>query len=62
MLLLDIGPSMHHILPDIEKICSMLVQKKVSFHVLCSTMAHIFQFIINIEGVSAPLPLHGCDR
>lgn len=30
MVLLDVGPSMHRILPDVEKVCSMLVQKKVN--------------------------------
>lgn len=29
LLLLDVGPSMHSVLPEIEKVCSMLVQKKV---------------------------------
>lgn len=31
LLLLDVGPSMHSILPEIEKVCSMLVQKKLIF-------------------------------
>ncbi|PKI67105.1 hypothetical protein CRG98_012526 [Punica granatum] len=31
VLLLDVGPSMHHILPDVEKLCSMLVQKKLIY-------------------------------
>ncbi|CAA6666855.1 unnamed protein product [Spirodela intermedia] len=30
-LLLDIGPSMHNALPDVEKICSILVQKKLIY-------------------------------
>lgn len=29
MLVLDVGPSMHSILPEVEKVCSMLVEKKV---------------------------------
>lgn len=29
LLLLDVGPSMHGVLPQVEKLCSMLVQKKV---------------------------------
>lgn len=28
VLLLDVGPSMHNLLPDIEKLSSMLIQKK----------------------------------
>ncbi|KHN40150.1 ATP-dependent DNA helicase 2 subunit KU80, partial [Glycine soja] len=28
LLLLDVGPSMHSVLPEIEKVCSMLVQEK----------------------------------
>ncbi|XP_078442889.1 ku80 family protein [Wolffia australiana] len=31
VLLLDVGPSMHHVLPDVEKICSILVQKKLIY-------------------------------
>lgn len=27
--MLDVGPSMHAMLPEVEKVCSMLVQKKV---------------------------------
>jgi ATP-dependent DNA helicase 2 subunit 2 len=29
LFLLDVGPSMHYVLPEVEKVCSMLVQKKV---------------------------------
>lgn len=29
VLLIDVGPSMHSVLPEVEKVCSMLVQKKV---------------------------------
>ncbi|XP_027335253.1 ATP-dependent DNA helicase 2 subunit KU80 isoform X2 [Abrus precatorius] len=29
VLLLDVGPSMHSVLPEIQKVCSMLVQKKL---------------------------------
>ncbi|TKY63746.1 ATP-dependent DNA helicase 2 subunit KU80 [Spatholobus suberectus] len=32
LLLLDVGPSMHSVLPEIEKVCSMLVQKKLIFN------------------------------
>lgn len=31
VLLLDVGPTMHGILPDIEKICTMLVLKKLMY-------------------------------
>ncbi|KAK1394041.1 ATP-dependent DNA helicase 2 subunit KU80 [Heracleum sosnowskyi] len=31
LLLIDVGPSMHNVLPEVEKICSMLVQKKLIF-------------------------------
>jgi ATP-dependent DNA helicase 2 subunit 2 len=31
LLLLDVGPSMHDIVPEIAKVCSMLVQKKLVF-------------------------------
>ncbi|XP_059651548.1 ATP-dependent DNA helicase 2 subunit KU80 [Cornus florida] len=31
LLLLDVGPSMHNILPEVEKLCSMLVQKKLVY-------------------------------
>ncbi|CAJ1949838.1 unnamed protein product [Sphenostylis stenocarpa] len=31
LLLLDVGPSMHSVLPEIEKVCSMLVQKKLIY-------------------------------
>lgn len=27
--MLDVGPSMHALLPEVEKVCSMLGQKKV---------------------------------
>lgn len=29
LLLLDVGPSMHSVLPEIRRVCSMLVQKKL---------------------------------
>ncbi|XP_028804678.1 ATP-dependent DNA helicase 2 subunit KU80 isoform X2 [Neltuma alba] len=29
LLLLDVGPSMHNVLPDVEKACSMLIVKKL---------------------------------
>ncbi|KAG8391672.1 hypothetical protein BUALT_Bualt01G0211700 [Buddleja alternifolia] len=32
VLVLDIGPSMHDVLPEIEKVCSMLVQKKLIYN------------------------------
>ncbi|KAM0945487.1 putative DNA helicase [Dioscorea sansibarensis] len=32
VLLLDVGPSMHSILPEVEKLCTMLVQKKLMFN------------------------------
>ncbi|GMH00585.1 hypothetical protein Nepgr_002424 [Nepenthes gracilis] len=31
VLLLDVGPTMHNILPELEKVCSMLVQKKLIY-------------------------------
>ncbi|KAI4356806.1 hypothetical protein L6164_000794 [Bauhinia variegata] len=31
LLLLDVGPSMHYVLPEIEKVCSMLVEKKLIY-------------------------------
>ncbi|XP_022757093.1 ATP-dependent DNA helicase 2 subunit KU80 isoform X3 [Durio zibethinus] len=32
VLLLDVGPSMHGVLPEVEKVCSMLVEKKLIFN------------------------------
>ncbi|XP_020219252.1 ATP-dependent DNA helicase 2 subunit KU80 isoform X1 [Cajanus cajan] len=32
LLLLDVGPSMHSVLPEIEKVCSLLVQKKLIYN------------------------------
>ncbi|KAF5466965.1 hypothetical protein F2P56_016842 [Juglans regia] len=32
LLLLDVGPSMHKVLPEVEKVCSMLVEKKLVYH------------------------------
>ncbi|CAI8600800.1 unnamed protein product [Vicia faba] len=32
LLLLDVGPSMHSVLPEVEKVCSMLVQKKMIYN------------------------------
>lgn len=31
ILLLDIGPSMHEVLPEVERVCTLLVQKKLIF-------------------------------
>ncbi|KAJ8748966.1 hypothetical protein K2173_013404 [Erythroxylum novogranatense] len=31
VLLLDVGPSMHETLPEVEKLCSMLIQKKLIY-------------------------------
>ncbi|CAA0842662.1 ATP-dependent DNA helicase 2 subunit KU80 [Striga hermonthica] len=31
ILVLDVGPSMHAFLPEVEKVCSMLIQKKLIF-------------------------------
>lgn len=36
VLLLDVGPSMHSRLPEIEKLSSMLVQKKAGVPLLYS--------------------------
>uniref|UniRef100_A0A2P2KDX6 Uncharacterized protein n=1 Tax=Rhizophora mucronata TaxID=61149 RepID=A0A2P2KDX6_RHIMU len=33
VLLLDVGPSMQSLLPEVEKVCSMLVQKKVNYRI-----------------------------
>ncbi|XP_008438156.2 ATP-dependent DNA helicase 2 subunit KU80 [Cucumis melo] len=32
VLVLDVGPSMHFILPEVEKVCSMLVEKKLLYN------------------------------
>ncbi|KAL0429012.1 UNVERIFIED_CONTAM: ATP-dependent DNA helicase 2 subunit KU80 [Sesamum radiatum] len=32
VLVLDVGPSMHALLPEMEKVCSMLVQKKLIYN------------------------------
>ncbi|XP_075519221.1 ATP-dependent DNA helicase 2 subunit KU80 [Primulina tabacum] len=32
VLVLDVGPSMHSMLPEMEKVCSMLIQKKLIFN------------------------------
>lgn len=29
-MLVDVGPAMHSVLPDVEKTCSLLMQKKVN--------------------------------
>ena len=45
LLLLDVGPSMHPALSEIEKVCSMLVQKKVLvIAILLSIQSFIFFF------------------
>ncbi|XP_022974163.1 ATP-dependent DNA helicase 2 subunit KU80 [Cucurbita maxima] len=31
VLVLDVGPSMHSVLPEVEKVCSMLVEKKLIY-------------------------------
>uniref|UniRef100_A0A0V0I1H7 Putative ovule protein n=1 Tax=Solanum chacoense TaxID=4108 RepID=A0A0V0I1H7_SOLCH len=31
VLVIDVGPSMHSVLPEIEKVCSLLIQKKLVF-------------------------------
>ncbi|KAJ6679493.1 KU AUTOANTIGEN DNA HELICASE [Salix purpurea] len=31
VLLLDVGPTMHNVLPEIKKVCSMLIQKKLIY-------------------------------
>nr|XP_016447740.1 PREDICTED: ATP-dependent DNA helicase 2 subunit KU80-like [Nicotiana tabacum] len=31
VLVIDVGPSMHSVLPEIEKVCSLLIQKKLIF-------------------------------
>lgn len=40
--MLDVGPTMHAILPEIEKVCSMLVEKKVSLWLLIHFAIHLF--------------------
>ncbi|KAL8142208.1 hypothetical protein V2J09_015240 [Rumex salicifolius] len=32
ILLVDVGPTMHKILPEVEKICSLLMEKKLIYH------------------------------
>ncbi|KAL4585871.1 hypothetical protein LXL04_010498 [Taraxacum kok-saghyz] len=32
ILLIDVGPSMHNVLPEIQKVCSLLIQKKLVFN------------------------------
>ncbi|XP_059459032.1 ATP-dependent DNA helicase 2 subunit KU80 [Corylus avellana] len=32
LLLLDVGPSMHDVLPEVEKVCSLLVEKKLIYN------------------------------
>lgn len=45
LLLLDVGPSMHPALSEIEKVCSMLVHKKVLvISILLSIRSFIFFF------------------
>lgn len=39
VLLLDVGPSMHGVLPEVEKVCSMLAQKKAR---ICSSFSYKF--------------------
>ena len=41
MLVLDVGPSMHSTLPEVEKVCSMLVEKKV----LRSSRSHLITIL-----------------
>lgn len=41
VLLLDVSPSMHNILQEVEKVCSMLVQKKVPIS-LCESFFAIY--------------------
>lgn len=41
VLLLDVSPSMHNILQEVEKVCSMLVQKKVPIS-LCECFFAIY--------------------
>ncbi|PON67233.1 Ku70/Ku80, N-terminal alpha/beta [Parasponia andersonii] len=31
VLLIDVGPSMHNLVPEIEKVCSTLIQKKLIY-------------------------------
>lgn len=43
VLLLDVGPSMHSVLPEVEKVCSMLVEKKVLLSInLLKTLSFFF--------------------
>lgn len=32
ILLIDVGPSMHSVLPEVQKVCSLLIQKKLVFN------------------------------
>lgn len=40
VLVLDVGPTMHGILPEIGKVCSMLIEKKVYHAPLSSKLNH----------------------
>ena len=41
-MLLDVGPSMHCVLPEVEKVCSLLAGKKV----LLFMTLHFFTFLM----------------
>ena len=41
VLLLDVGPTMHSVIPEIEKVCSMLVQKKVYYYSYMLFLGHL---------------------
>ncbi|CAI0385506.1 unnamed protein product [Linum tenue] len=32
VMVLDVGPSMHAVLPEVEKLCTMLIEKKLIYH------------------------------
>lgn len=46
VLLLDVSPSMHNILQEVEKVCSMLIQKKVPISLCECFLPSILQHFV----------------
>lgn len=44
VLLVDVGPAMHSVLPDVEKTCSLLMQKKVKYDSFFSFHSQIIYY------------------
>lgn len=38
MLVIDVGPSMHAVLPEVQKVCCLLAEKKVKTNIFCSSI------------------------